>query len=239
MLIKIAGGRVFDPTQGLAGEVRDLFIRDGRIVADPGPGARVDTVYDASGCVVMAGAIDIHSHIAGGNVNTARVLLPEQHRNFMARRLNHPHSTAKWSCTDTGYRYARMGYTTVVEPAVLPVNALDAHLQMADIPIIDTAGLAILGSDDFLLRLLRGGASQAQINDYVAWTLQATRCLGLKVINAGGAAAFRANVRQFDLDDVVPYYGTSSRHILQSLQRAVCDLRIDDLVRIEDDIIRI
>lgn len=232
MMIKIAGGRVFDPTQGLAGEVRDLFIRDGHIVADPGPGALVDTAYDASGCVVMAGAIDIHSHIAGGNVNTARVLLPEQHRNFMARRLNHPHSTAKWSCTDTGYRYARMGYTTVVEPAVLPVNALDAHLQMADIPIIDTAGLAILGSDDFLLRLLRGGASQAQINDYVAWTLQATRCLGLKVINAGGAAAFKANVRQFDLDDVVPYYGTSSRHILQSLQRAVCDLRIPHPVHV-------
>jgi formylmethanofuran dehydrogenase subunit A len=50
-----------------------------------------------------------------------------------------------------------MGYTTVVEPAVLPANALDAHLQMSDIPIIDTAGLAILGSDDYLLRLIRGG----------------------------------------------------------------------------------
>jgi formylmethanofuran dehydrogenase subunit A len=92
--------------------------------------------------------------------------------------------------------------------------------------------LAILGSDDFLLGLLRDRASQAQINDYVAWTLHATRCLGLKVINAGGAAAFKWNVRQFDLDDVVPYYGVSSRHILQALQRAICELGVPHPVHV-------
>ena len=226
MRIKLTGGRVYDPDQGWQGEVRDLFIENDRIVADPGLETRFEAEYDISGKIVMAGAIDIHSHIAGGNVNTARVLLPEQHRNFMARRLGHPHETARWSTVDTGYRYARMGYTTVVEPAVLPANALDAHLQMADIPIIDTAGLAILGSDDFLLRLLRGGASQGQINDYVAWTLHATRCLGLKVINAGGANAFKWNVRSFGLEDEVPYYGVSSRRILEVLQRAVVELGV-------------
>jgi formylmethanofuran dehydrogenase subunit A len=150
----------------------------------------------------------------------------------MARRLSHAHETARWSTIDTGYRYARLGYTTVVEPAVLPANALDAHLQMADIPLIDTAGLAILGSDDFLLRLLRGGASQAQINDYVAWTLHATRCLGLKVINAGGANAFKWNARSFGLDDVVPFYGVSSRRILEALQRAVVELGIPHPVHV-------
>jgi formylmethanofuran dehydrogenase subunit A len=232
MLTKLTGASVYDPIQGWAGEIRDLYLRDGRIAADPGPEATVDEVHDLSGHVLMAGAIDIHTHVAGGNVNTARMLLPEQHRNFMARRLGHPHSTAKWSSIDTGYRYARMGYTTVVEPAVLPANALDAHLQMADIPILDTAGLAILGSDDFLLGLLRDRASQAQINDYVAWTLHATRCLGLKVINAGGAAAFKWNVRQFDLDDVVPHYGVTSRQILQTLQRAICELGVPHPVHV-------
>jgi formylmethanofuran dehydrogenase subunit A len=226
MWIKLSNGRVYDPAQHWNGEVRDLFIRDDRIAADPGPGQRFDAEYDLAGQVVMAGAIDIHSHIAGGNANNARVLPPEQHRNFLARRLGHAHETARWSTVDTGYRYARMGYTTVVEPAVLPANAWDAHLQMADIPIIDTAGLAILGSDDFLLGRLRDGAGQAEINDYVAWTLNATRCLGLKIINAGGANAFKSNARRFGLDDVVPAYGVSSRRILEVLQRAVCDLKI-------------
>ncbi len=232
MRIKLTGGRIYDPSQNWNGEVRDLFVEDGRIVADPGRDAHFDADYDVSGKVVMAGAIDIHSHIAGGNANTARVLLPEQHRNFMARRLDHPHETARWSTVDTGYRYARLGYTTVVEPAVLPANALDAHLQMADIPIIDTAGLAILGSDDFLLQLLRDGAGQTQINDYVAWTLHATRCLGLKVINAGGANAFKWNTRSFGLDDVVPFYGVSSRRILETLQRAVVELGVPHPVHV-------
>jgi formylmethanofuran dehydrogenase subunit A len=139
MRIKLNNGSIYDPAQNLHGETHDLFIQDGIIVADPGPAARFDAVYDLTGLTVMAGGIDIHSHIAGGNVNTARLLLPEQHRNHMARRLNHAFSTAKWFSTGTGYRYARMGYTTVVEPAMLPVNALDVHLQMADIPILDTA----------------------------------------------------------------------------------------------------
>lgn len=232
MLIKLSGGRIFDPAQNLHGEQRDLFIRDGLMTNDPGPDAKFDAVYDLAGRIVMAGAVDIHSHIAGGNVNTARLLLPEQHRNHMARRLNQPFSTAKWSTTDIGYRYARMGYTTVVEPAMLPVNALDVHLQLADIPILDTAALAILGNDDLLLRLMRDKASQTQINDYVAWTLNATRSLGLKVINAGGANAFKSNVRQFDLDDIVPDYGVSSRQILQTLQTAACQLGVPHPVHV-------
>jgi len=232
MLTRLKGGQLFDPAQGLNGTVQDLYYRDGVLIAAPDLAAVIDVDYDVSGKVVMAGAIDIHSHIAGGNVNTARLLLPEQHRNSMARKLGHAFSTARWSTTETGYRYAKMGYTTVVEPAVLPANALDAHLQMADIPIIDTAGLAILGNDDFLLRLLRAKSSQNQINDYVAWTLQATRCLGLKVINAGGANAFKSNMRSFDLDDIVPDYGVSSRHILQTLQRAACDIQLPHPVHV-------
>lgn len=227
MLIKLSKGTVYDPAHGVRGEIRDLYIRDGQIIADPGPDARIDTDYDVSGKIVMAGAIDIHSHIAGGNVNNARVLLPEQHRAFMAQRLNPlPFAAAKWSAFDTGYRYARMGFTTVVEPAVLPANALHAHLELASIPIIDKAGLAILGSDDFLLRMLRAGKTQDEVNAYVAWTLEATQCLGLKVINAGGANAFKFNVRKLNLDDEVPYYGVTSRRILQTLQRAVHQLNV-------------
>jgi formylmethanofuran dehydrogenase subunit A len=232
MLIRFRGGRIYDPAQGLDGVIQDLFAQDGVMVAAPAASVKIDVDYDLAGKVVMAGAIDIHSHIAGGNVNTARLMLPEQHRNAMARKLGHAFSTARWSTTETGYRYARMGYTTVVEPAVLPANALDAHLQMADMPIIDTAGLAILGNDDFLLRLMRSGAGQNQINDYVAWTLQATRCLGLKVINAGGANAFKSNVRSFGLDDVVPDYGVSSRHILRTLQRAACEIQLPHPVHV-------
>ncbi len=223
-LTRLKGGRVYDPAHGIDGEVRDIYFRDGRIVPAPLTDAGIDHDIDVTGKVVMAGAIDIHSHIAGGNVNTARLITPDLRRMHMMTAL--ARQPGKWSARDTGRRYAQMGYTTVVEPAVLPSNALQAHLEMADIPIIDTAGLAVLGSDDFLLRLLRHRRGQAAVNDYVAWTLQATRCLGLKVINAGGANAFKFNARTLQLDEEVPFYGVSSRAILNALQTAVCTLGV-------------
>lgn len=226
MLTKIAGGKVYDPTQNLDGVSQDIFIQDGAIVSDPGAGARVDQVYDAHGKIVMAGGVDIHSHIAGGNVNTARMLLPEQMGDAGGDDGMLPIDRAVFSAREIGELYARMGYTTVVEPAMLPCNARDSHMQMADIPVIDRAGLAILGNDDLLLRMLRAGSPQSMINDYVAWNIGATKALGLKCINAGGSAAFKENVRTFGLDDEVPSYGLSSRAILQALHGAVQDLGI-------------
>lgn len=226
MVIKLSGGTIFDPANHIDGQIQDIYIRDGQIISTPSPGTRIDQEYDVSEKIVMAGAIDIHSHIAGGNVNNARVLLPEQHRNFMAQRLQFPFANSKWSTFETGYRYAQMGFTTVVEPAVLPVNSLHVHLELADIPIIDKAGLAVLGNDDYLLRMLRAGKTQSEFNEYVAWTLAATQCLGLKVINAGGANAFKFNTHTLNLDDQVPHYGVSSRKILRTLQHAVHQLNV-------------
>lgn len=219
MLTKIEGGDIVDPVNGRVGK-GDLWIRDEEIVPPPAGGI-ADRTIDAAGCVVMAGAIDIHSHIGGGNVNTARLLLPEQHRAHRSRPAATPLSNAGWSTFETGIRYARMGFTTVVEPAMSPASALHTHLELADIPIIDKASLAILGNDDFLLSMIRDGASPAMVDDYVAWTIGSTRALGLKVINAGASAAFRDNVRTFSFDDEVPSYGVSSRKIVTTLQGAV------------------
>jgi formylmethanofuran dehydrogenase subunit A len=174
----------------------------------------------------MAGAIDIHSHIAGWNVNTARLLLPEYHRAAVRRPAKTPLSYAGWSTFETGCCYAAMGFTTVVEPAVSPHYALHAHLELADTPIIDKATLAVLGNDDYLLSLLQAKESESAIEDYVAWILDMSRSIGIKVVNAGGAAAFKENVRAFSLDDVVPHYGVSSRQIVKALQRAVNKLGV-------------
>jgi formylmethanofuran dehydrogenase subunit A len=214
VLTCIRGGRVVDPVNGRDG-IGDIWMRDARIVAAPAAGGGADETYDATGKIVMAGAIDIHSHIAGANVNAARLLLPEQ-------RALEPHlSGPTFSTFETGRRYAIMGFTTVVEPAVSPDQAIQAQLELADVPIIDKGILAILGNDDFLLNLIHTKQGADAVADYVAWTIEATRALGIKVINAGGAAAFKANARSFAFDDVVPFYGVSSRAIVKALQRGV------------------
>ena len=224
MLTRIKGGRIIDPANGHDG-IGDIWMRDDRIVEAP-PAATADTTYDATGKIVMAGAIDIHSHIAGWSVNTARLLLPEFRLGSAARPGSTPLSNAGWAAFEIGCLYAAMGFTTVVEPAVSPHYALHAHLELADVPIIDKATLAVLGNDDFLLGLMRARESAAVVRDYVAWTLAATRSLGIKVINAGGAAAFKENVREFSFDDVVPAYGVSSRAIVRTLQHAVNELGV-------------
>ncbi|RCS24436.1 formylmethanofuran dehydrogenase subunit A [Phyllobacterium salinisoli] len=219
MLIRLTGGEIIDPVNGASGR-RDLWFEDGFIIDKP-EGRRADKTHDLSGCIVMAGAIDIHSHIGGGNVNTARLLLPEHHAAHLPRPAATPLSNAGWSTFTTGCLYAQMGFTTVVEPAMSPYNALHTHLELSDIPIIDKATLTILGNDDFLLSLIRDKSSTDMVDDYVAWTLASTNSLGVKVINAGAAAAFKENVRSFSFDDVVPAYGVSSRGIVKTLQASV------------------
>src|SRR3954465_8534609 len=76
-MLRIAAGRVYDPANGIAGEVRDVCVQDGKIVADVPTHARS---IDARGMGVMPGGVDIHAPIAGPAVNAARKLLPEEHR---------------------------------------------------------------------------------------------------------------------------------------------------------------
>ena len=80
-LLRIAGGRVIDPANGIDDEVRDVWISDGRVVAAPAdPGVKADRTIDARGYVVMPAGVDVHCHIAGGKVNAARMLRPEDKR---------------------------------------------------------------------------------------------------------------------------------------------------------------
>ena len=219
MLSVLRGGRVIDPANG-RDETADLCFADGRIVA----GGGADVAYDITGCVVLAGGIDIHSHIAGNNVNTARLLLPE----LRGRDGFGPAPIAR----EIGRLYAAMGFTTVVEPAISPGLAVQAHLELAAIPYIDQAMLCVLGNEDYLLHLLAAGEGEAAVPDYAARMLAGSRAIGIKLINPGAAAAFKANARRFGLDDEVPRYGTSSRRIIRALQRAVDALGIPHSVHL-------
>ena len=80
--LRITGGTVHDPAHGTDGDVRDICIRDGRIVAAlPSDAPRLDV----SGMVVMPGGIDIHAHVAAASVNAARRLWPDGHAADPAR----------------------------------------------------------------------------------------------------------------------------------------------------------
>ncbi len=232
MITCLKNGRLYDPAQQKNGEQEDIYIAQGRIIAKPLDMSKVTKTFDLSGKIVMAGAIDMHSHIGGGKINIARMMLPEFQE---SKKYSEPeahictpncshHATP--NTTDTGFRYIEMGYTAAFEPALMPVNARQAHLEMADTPMIDKGGYAMLGNDDYFLRMLASKKDQKSINDYVAWILHSTQSIGIKVVNPGGINAFKFNQRKLDLDENNRHYQISPREILKSLSRAVHELGI-------------
>ena len=172
----------------------------------------------------MPGAIDMHTHIGGGKVNIARLMLEEFHNeedpNFDMTAIIAP-STLK-----TGLKYIEMGYTSCFEPALLPANARQAHAEMSDIPFIDKGGYVLLGNDDYFLDLVRKKASQSSINDYIAFVIKATQCIGVKVVNPGGINAFKFNQRALNVDEKSKYYDITPREIVSVLTRGIQDLGI-------------
>jgi formylmethanofuran dehydrogenase subunit A len=228
MLIKLSGGKVYDPANEVSGVVRDIYVEDGRIIA-PRPNARLDEAYDLKGRIVMAGAIDPHTHIGGGKMTIARMLMPEDHlKDEVARtdltRAGSGHAVP--STMITGYRYAEMGYTACFEPAMLPANARQAHMEMGDTPMVDKGAFAMLGSDDFFLRQLAQKQDFERIKDYVAWTMHAAQAIAVKVVNPGGISAFKFNQRKLDLDEQHVYYGVTPRQIILKLARALKELGV-------------
>ncbi|GIK97123.1 MAG: formylmethanofuran dehydrogenase subunit A [Alphaproteobacteria bacterium] len=226
-LVRLAGGLVVDPANGRDRVPADIWIKDGRVVDDPGPGRRADQVIDIAGRIVMAGGIDIHSHIAGGKVSLAKLLMTQDHRDHADARSELLRSGGGL-CTPTsfatGYRYAQMGYTAAFEPAMLPANARHAHAELADVPMVDKGCYALLGNDDVLLGMVASGASRGAIADYVAWTLRATQSIAVKMVNPGGISAFKFNERAISFDSPGPHYGVSPRRIVKTLAQAVADL---------------
>ena len=79
----IKNGFVFDPLNGINGEKMDISIKDGKIVEKVSSKAKV---IDASGLTVMPGGVDIHTHIAGAEVNTGRIIRPEDHVKDVERK---------------------------------------------------------------------------------------------------------------------------------------------------------
>ena len=228
MLTKLTGGKVYDPANGINGEIRDIYIQDGRIVT-PDPNARVHEEFSLRGRVVMAGGIDPHSHIGGGKVTIARMLMPEDHQGHEHCRGDLTRSGvghAIPSTLTTGYRYAEMGYTACFEPAMLPANARQAHMEMGDTPLLDKGAFVMLGSDDFLLRQLTQKQDFSAIKDYIAWTMHAAQAIAVKVVNPGGISAFKFNQRFLDLDEKHVHYGLTPRQILVNLARGLKEIGV-------------
>lgn len=221
--LRIANGTVYDPANGIDGDVRDVCIEDGRVVADLPPRS---PRLDARGMVVMPGGVDIHSHVAGGSVNLARRLTPDEHAADPAPAPDllegQPLARSGTGGTvpstfTTGYRYAGLGYTTVFDAAVAPLLARSSHAELDDTPIVDAGFFVLMGNDEYLLRLIEAGEAD-RAREYAAWLLGAAGGYAFKVVNPGGVERWKAGARaRTGLDTPVRGSRVTPRAILETL----------------------
>ena len=225
--LRIKGGKVYDPANGTDGEVRDVLVRDGRIVDKVSDKART---FNIPGMVVMPGGIDIHCHIAGPKVNLSRKLQPEDHRLDV-----HPGTDVTRSGVGgvtpstfaTGYRYAMLGYTTAFDAAVPPLAARHVIEEFHDTPVIDKGFYVLLGNNMFLYDLLKQGRKQ-DFKDAIAWWVTAARAASVKLVNAGSDEFWkgRRNENVTDVNEKIDPFDLTPLHATAAFIEAVDELNM-------------
>jgi formylmethanofuran dehydrogenase subunit A len=216
----IKNGLIYDPLNNIDGEKKEIHIKDGVIVEKVNGDAKV---IDASGMVVMPGGVDIHSHIAGTKVNLGRSFRPDDKlEEFNEKRTKLTRSGTGWSVPSTwvtGYRYARLGYTTVIEPAMPLLKARHTHEEFLDTPILDTGAIPLLGNNWFILEFIKNKELD-KLAAYIAWVLKVTKGYGVKIVNPGGVENWAWGKNVNSLDDHVLHFEVSPREIVESLAKA-------------------
>lgn len=216
----IRNGYVFDPLNEINSEVKDIFIKDGKVVADlSGAEMRDAKIIDASGKTVMPGGVDSHSHVAGAKVNAGRLMRPEDHYKSVRSKTALTHSGSGYTVPSVykqGYDYAVMGYTTVFEAAMPPLEARHTHEEMRATPILDMGAYMVFGNNWFIMRYLKEGDIE-KAAAYVAWMLRTHKAYGIKCVNPAGVENWGWAQNVHSLDESNIHFEVTPREIIRGL----------------------
>ncbi len=216
----IRNGYVFDPLNGINGEVSDIFIKDGKVVSSLSSAQQRDaTIIDATEKTVMPGGVDSHSHVAGAKVNAGRLMRPEDHYKSVRRKTALTHSGSGYTVPSVykqGYDYAAMGYTTVFEAAMPPLEARHTHEEMCSTPILDMGAYLVLGNNWFVMRYLKEGDVE-KAAAYVAWMMRTHKAYGIKCVNPAGVENWGWAKNVHGLDEPNIHFDITSREVIHGL----------------------
>ena len=234
----ISGGYVYDPAHGIDGQVRDLWVKDG-VIVEPPTDLRAPVIrrLNATGLVVMPGGIDMHCHIAGPKVNTARKMRPEEKRKAEpVRRTSKTHSGTMGSVPSTfatGYKYIGLGYTTAFDAAVPPLSARHAHEEFEDTPCIDKGFYVLMGNNHFVMDSVRRNDPE-RLQAFIGWLLGAAKGYATKLVNPGGVEVWKHHAagNVAGIDETVDHFDVTPRQIVREVSRAVDALRMPHAVHI-------
>ncbi|NLI91661.1 MAG: formylmethanofuran dehydrogenase subunit A [Peptococcaceae bacterium] len=229
-MLKIVNGQVYDPINGVIGEGQELLIDNGKIVDSLSD--ENCQIIDASGCVVMPGGIEIHSHIAGPKVNSARSMCPEDHYDHFMIKTQKTRSGTGYTIPSTymtGYQYSRLGYTTAFEAAVPALEARHAHEELKETPLLDSGIYTLMGNNYMIMKILSEKdevGRRERLHDVVRWLLTSSKGYAVKVVNPGGVENWKWNNGSVDLDTPVAPFRITPRNIMIGLAETVKELKL-------------
>lgn len=210
---------VIDPINKIYGEIMDLPVSNGRIVESVGPDAEV---IDVSGSLTLPGGIDSHTHICGTKVNFGRYMSPEDMRAGRTPRRGVMHATSGYSVPTTygtSYRYSAMGYTSVLEGAMAPLEARHTHEEFSYTPLQDTMANTLFDGNWAIMEAIRDGDTK-RAAAVVGWTLAAIKGFAIKLTNPGGTEAWGWGKDVSSIRDPVPHFGVTPAEIIRTMIEA-------------------
>jgi len=168
--LRITNGCVYDPVNHVDGEVKDIFVEGECICVSLPSGSSPGDIQclDATGCVVMPGGIDLHTHLTTPRTQDHPLLLTAQ---------------------QAANRYTAMGYTTVIDAAVGLHDVSQVRAELSEAANLDTGFLLELGNHEPMIDLLDRGDEQAAL-DMIADLLRSTGAYGIKLVNPGSNLHF-------------------------------------------------
>ncbi|OPX71171.1 MAG: dihydroorotase [Methanoregulaceae archaeon PtaB.Bin108] len=210
---------VIDPISGVKGEIMDIAICDGKIVEEA---PRDAEIIDAKGHLTLPGGIDSHSHVCGTKVNFGRYMSPEDMRAGRTARKGVMHVTSGYSVPTTfgnSYRYSTMGYTTVLEGAMAPLEARHTHEEFTATPHQDMLANTLFDGNWSVMEAVRE-KDVKRAAAVVAWTLSAVKGFAIKLTNPGGTEAWGWGRDMSTIHDVVPNFEVTPAEIIGTMIRA-------------------
>ncbi len=232
MTIMIKNGIVVDPTQNIDGEKMDLFIKNGKLVEESEAG-KVEKVIDANGMTVVPGGIDIHAHIAGPKINAGRSMRPEDLKYVRSKSNKTRCAMGKvlLTCPAIGYEYAKMGYTTAIEPATPTIYSIHTHEELDSIPIVDKAALPLFGNWHLTFKFAAEGDVE-KMKAFVAWAIDKAKGYGIKIVNPGGVEAWMYGKNVHSIHELIPGFEATPAEVLTTLMKAAVELNLPHKVHV-------
>ena len=215
----LKNGIVYDPANEVNGEKMDVMFKDGIIVDNVSADAKVLDVTDK---IVMPAGVDPHAHVAGPKLVVGRLYRPEDSRRGVTQKTKVLRSESGFSipsCPATGYRYSRLGYGTVVEAAMPPLEAKHTHEEIATIPQLDIPALPLFGNNWFVMEYAKDNNIE-DIAAFVAAWLKISKGYGIKIVNPCGSEAWGWGMNVHGYNDKAPYFDVTSKEVVIALAKA-------------------